>query len=58
MKHKIKIKDFKGELTILEKKSEDKDHLASQIKYPKIVYKNKKKYTRKIKHKSGGQYHE
>ena len=56
MKKKIKVKDFEGVVQTLEKKEESKDHLAAQIKYPKIVFKNKKKYTRKLKHKGGKIY--
>lgn len=51
MKKKIKVKDFEGNTVVLEKKVDSKDHLESQKKYPKIVFKNKKKYTRKLKHK-------
>ncbi len=53
MKRKIKVRDFEGVVKTLEKEEQSKDHLASQIKYPKIVFKNKKKYTRKLKHKGG-----
>lgn len=56
MKRKIKVRDFEGVVKTLEKQVESKDHLASQIKYPKIVFKNKKKYTRKLKHKGGKTY--
>ena len=51
MKRKIKVRDFEGVVKTLEKTESSKDHLASQIKYPKLVFKNKKKYTRKLKHR-------
>lgn len=50
MKVKIKIIENGKEKTI-EKKISEKDHLQSQIKYKHLVFRNKKKYTRKIKHK-------
>ena len=58
MKRKIKVRDFEGKVVVLEKTEESKDHLESLIKYPKVVFKNKKKYTRKLKHKSGGKIDE
>ena len=57
MKRKIKVRDFEAVVKTLEKTESSKDHLASQIKYPKLVFKNKKKYTRKLKHK-GENHHE
>lgn len=51
MKKKIKIKNFDGKVTELEKEIPAPDHLQAQIKYPSIIFKNKKKYNRKQKHK-------
>ncbi|MBO7691017.1 MAG: hypothetical protein J6T10_00100 [Methanobrevibacter sp.] len=52
MKKKIKIKDFNGKTVEIEKEISAPDHLQAQIKYPKIIFKNKKRYTRKIKYKN------
>jgi len=50
MKQQIKIKQ--GDKVITgETNLRDEDHLRACIKYPSQVYKNKKKYTRKEKHK-------
>ncbi len=50
MKRNITIKDgdkeIKGSVAI-----RDEEHLKACIKYPSQVWKNKKKYTRKEKHK-------
>jgi hypothetical protein len=53
MKRKIKVRENDVVVKVLEKEEASKDHLTAQIKYPKIVFKNKKKYTRKLKHKGG-----
>ncbi len=52
MKKKIKIKDFDNKIIELEKEIPAPDHLQAQIKYPTIIFKNKKKYNRKRKHKN------
>lgn len=52
MKKKIKIKNFDGKVTELEKEIPAPDHLQAQNKYPSIIFKNKKKYTRKKKYKN------
>lgn len=46
MKTKIKTPDG-----VIEKVVADKEHLQSQIKFPARVFKNKKKYNRKKKHR-------
>ena len=51
MKQKIKFKNFDGKDTIKEKEIPAPDHLQAQIKYPSIIFKNKKKYNRKQKYK-------
>lgn len=57
MKKKIKIKDFDGSEKVLEKEIPAKDHLKSQMTYKSVIFRDKTKYTRKIKHKgrSGAQ---
>lgn len=52
MRVKLKIKDFEGKKTEIEKEIPSKDHLQSQIKYKHIVFRDKTKYTRKKKHKN------
>lgn len=52
MKKKIKIKDFDNKIIELEKEIPAPDHLQAQIKYPSIIFKNKKKYNRKRKYKN------
>ena len=49
----IKIKTPEG---TKEKRVSEKDHLASQIKYKHIVFKDKTKYNRKRKHKNRVDY--
>ena len=50
MKQQIKIKQG-NKVIVGETNLRDEDHLRACIKYPSQVYKNKKKYTRKEKHK-------
>ena len=53
MKQKIKIVDnVSGKTLQTEVVIPNKMHLDAQIRYPHIVFKNKKHYTRKAKHKS------
>ena len=51
MKKKIKVKWSDGTEVRLEKEIPAKDHLASQQKFRANVFRDKTKYTRKIKHK-------
>lgn len=47
----VKKKDGSYKEIKLEKKVADKNHLAAQINYPSQVFKDKKKYNRKEKHR-------
>jgi len=51
MKIKINIHD-RGKTFSVTKEIPNKEHLAAQIKYPHIIYKDKTKYTRKAKHRN------
>lgn len=51
MKTKIKIKDFSGKESEIAATIRDIDHLEAQKRYKKIVFKNKKVYCRKQKHR-------
>ena len=55
MKKKVKIKIFNDEKEF-EINIRDQDFVNIVIKNPSTVYKNKKAYTRKIKHKNRGEY--
>lgn len=52
MKLKVKVKDFDGKEKVLEKEGRNLDHLKAQQTYKHIVFRNKKKYNRKKKHKN------
>lgn len=52
MRVNIKVKDFKGKKTEIQKEIPAKDHLEAQIKYRSAVFRDKTKYTRKKKHKN------
>lgn len=52
MRLKIKVKDFEGKKTQIEKEVSAPDHLQAQIKYKHQIFKDKTKYTRKSKHKN------
>lgn len=52
MKKVIKIKDFDGSITVLTKEIAAKDHLAAQQKYKAQTFRDRTKYTRKLKHKN------
>ena len=52
MKHKVKIRDFKGKEETVEVVERAEDHFDAQRKFRKIVFRNKKVYTRKKKHKN------
>lgn len=52
MKKVIKIKDFDGNITVLTKEIAAKDHLAAQQKYKAQTFRDRTKYTRKLKHKN------
>lgn len=51
MKTKIKVRDFNGKETVLEKEQRNLDHLKAQQTYKHQVFRNKKKFYRKRKHK-------
>ena len=51
MKRKIKVTGVDGKVLEGEQVIPNKSHLDAQIKYPARVWKNKKKYNRKLKHK-------
>lgn len=51
MKTKLKIKDFSGKVTVLEKEQRNLDHLKAQQTYKHQVFRDKKKFYRKRKHK-------
>ena len=53
MKQKVKFVDeIHNKVTEKEVVIPNKMHLDAQIRYPSKVFKNKKKYTRKQKHKN------
>lgn len=53
MKRKIKITDnISGKVIEKEVEIPAKDHLEAQIKFPHIIFRDKTKYNRKIKHKN------
>ncbi len=51
MKVKVQLKDFEGKKVQIQKEIPSKDHLQAQIKYKKIIFRDRTKYTRKVKHK-------
>lgn len=51
MKTKVKVKDFEGKEKVFEVDKRAEDHFDAQRKYRKIVFRNKKAYNRKRKHK-------
>jgi hypothetical protein len=51
MKLKVKVKDFEGGEKVLEKEGRNLDHLKVQQTYKRIVFRDKKKFYRKKKHK-------
>lgn len=51
MKTKLKIKDFSGKVIVLEKEQRNLDHLKAQQTYKHQVFRDKKKFYRKRKHK-------
>lgn len=53
MKKKIKISDFSGKEKEFEINVRNEQHFQIQLKNPARIFKNKKKYSRKIKHKGG-----
>jgi hypothetical protein len=57
MKRKIRIVDNISK-KVVEKEVEipNKEHLDAQIRYPMRIYKDKTKYTRKIKHRNHNDY--
>lgn len=53
MRLKIQVKDFEGKKVQIQKEIRSLDHLQAQIKYKKIVFKDKKKQIpRKAKYKN------
>lgn len=49
---KVKLNVHEGEKTFsITRELPNKEHLAAQIKFPKIVYRDRTVYTRKPKHK-------
>lgn len=52
MKKKIKITGFDGKEKELEINLRTEDHFQSQLKYKKVVFRDKTKYCRKVKHKN------
>jgi len=51
MKKKIKMRGFDGKETVIEKEQRNLDHLKSQQTYKHQVFRNKKKFYRKKKHR-------
>lgn len=51
MKTRIKVKDFSGKEAVLEKEQRNLDHLKAQQTYKHQVFRDKKKFYRKRKHK-------
>ena len=51
MKVKVKVRDFNGKEVELSKPAAEKDHLRAQQIYKHIIFRDRTKYTRKIKHK-------
>lgn len=51
MKQKLRVTDVNGKTKEGEIEIPNKAHLEAQIKYPARVWKDKKKYNRKQKHK-------
>ena len=52
MKRKVKVVDnISGKIIIGEIELRNKDHFDIQLKNPAHIFKNKKKYTRKLKYK-------
>ena len=51
MKKKIKMRGFDGKETVVEKEQRNLDHLKSQQTYKHQVFRDKKKFYRKKKHK-------
>lgn len=51
MKTKIKVRDFNGKESVLEKEQRNLDHLKAQQTYKHQIFRNKKKFYRKRKHK-------
>lgn len=51
MKTKIKVRDFNGKESVLEKEQRNLDHLKAQQTYKHQVFRNKKRFYRKRKHK-------
>lgn len=51
MKTKIRIKDFDGKEKVLEKEQRNLDHLKAQQIYKHQVFRDKKKFYRKKKHR-------
>lgn len=51
MKTKIRIKDFDGKEKVLEKEQRNLDHLKTQQTYKHQVFRDRKKFYRKKKHK-------
>ena len=52
MNRRIKVRDFEGKVTVLEKSESATDHLKSQQTYKHQVFRDKTKYSRKQKHKN------
>ena len=52
MKTKLKIKDFSGKVIVLEKEQRNLDHLKAQQTYKHQIFRDKKKFYRKRKHKN------
>lgn len=51
MKIKLRIKDFNGKEKVFEKEQRNLDHLKAQQTYKHQVFRDKKKFYRKKKHK-------
>lgn len=51
MKQKINLTDFDGKKTQIQREIPAKDHLAAQMKYKMQIFRDKTKYSRKVKHK-------
>ena len=51
MKKKIKMRGFDGKETVVEKEQRSLDHLKAQQTYKHQVFRDKKKFYRKKKHK-------
>ena len=51
MKTKLKIKDFNGKVSVLEKEVRELDRLEAQKKFKSVTFRDRTKFKRHKKHK-------